>query len=134
MSNRIISALKRLWNLLTLRQPRLPSKNMATVITGIESAVKDLPVYKRRNRQIRRVYIMEFNDAYLFLLKLCNPRYIKYCHGGGHVRYVTEFPDNVGRLELTDRKRRTDKRVLAEMSVEIDAIKEEVNRIIFIRK
>lgn len=133
MFDRITSVLKRLWCLLTFRQARHRPRNDTAIGARIESAVIHLPVYKRRDGHIREVHVSGFNDASLFMLGLCSPRYIKYHHGGGHVRYVAELPGNIGRLELTDRIRRTDKRVMAEMSVEIEAIKGEVSRIIFIK-
>ncbi len=107
-----------------------PAKENGSVCR-IRLLVSPLKVYKRRTKEVRCVYVNDFCDAYRFLVRMCDTRLMTSVRRCSHTRYTVVLPADAGRLELTDKCRHSDRRTVAELLVDVPALQDTVNKIIF---
>jgi len=101
-------------------------------VRRIALCIEELNVYKRRNPEVRSVKAGSFSDAYCFFLRMCDRRQMTYRRCGGYSIVSAALPGNAGIVELTDRCGGFDKRVVAEMKIDVPALSPNVSKIKFV--
>lgn len=101
-------------------------------VRRIAWCIEGLNVYKRRNPEVRSAKAERFSDAYGFFLRMCDKRQLTCRRCGGYSIVSAALPENAGIVELTDRCGGFDKRVVAEMKIEVPALSPNVSKIKFV--
>lgn len=129
MFKKIIRAIK---SFFASRRKARQKRKMTKEVQRIAWCVDGLSIYRRRSQEVRSVKAETFCDAYRFFLRMCDCTEIRHQRCGGYSVFFTTLPDGAGTVELTDRCRGFDERVVAEMSISVPALLPQVSKIKFI--
>lgn len=101
-------------------------------VERVALCISELKPYKRRQPEVRCAKVAGFADAYRFLMRMCDMRQRTFVRRGGYTVFAVALPEAAGVIELTDRCGRFDKRVVAEIAIEVPALHPAVKKIKFI--
>ena len=85
----------------------------------------------RSNQPVRVVKVDDIYDVHLFMLRLCEPKYIHYRTVGSLLRCNVRLPNNQGTLILREKKAEDPNKTIAVLKVNIPLMAPKIEKVIF---